>query len=108
MTTSMTAERITHTGPLWRWTGGTNGTWHFLTIDGAAGEALSGTALMRRLEGMSRGFGSLKVRAAIGDSTFATSVFPSRSEGWLLPVKAAVRKAEDLAEGDAVTVVLEF
>lgn len=108
MTTSMTAERITHTGPLWRWTGGTNGTWHFLTIDGAAGEALSATALMRRLEGMSRGFGSLKVRAAIGDSTFATSVFPSRSEGWLLPVKAAVRKAEDLAEGDAVTVVLEF
>lgn len=102
------SERITHTGPLWRWTGGTNGTWHFLTIDGAAGEALSATALMRRLEGMSRGFGSLKVRAAIGDSTFATSVFPSKSAGWMLPVKAAVRKAEDLAEGDAVTVTLDF
>lgn len=102
------SERISHTGPLWRWTGGTNGTWHFLTIDGAAGEALSGTALMRRLEGMSRGFGSLKVRAAIGDSAFATSVFPSKSAGWMLPVKASVRKAEDLAEGDTVTVVLDF
>lgn len=102
------SERISHTGPLWRWTGGTNGTWHFLTIDGAAGEALSATALMRRLEGMSRGFGSLKVRAAIGDSAFSTSVFPSKSAGWMLPVKASVRKAEDLAEGDTVTVALDF
>lgn len=100
-------ERITHTGPLWRWTGGTGGTWHFLTIDGAAGEALSGTALMRRMEGLSRGFGSLKVRAHIGDTAFATSVFPSKSAGWMLPIKAAVRRAEDLAEGDAVTVTLE-
>lgn len=101
-------EHLTHTGPLWRWSGANNGSWHFLTIDGAAGEALSATALMRRLEGMGRGFGSLKVRATIGDSRFATSVFPSKSEGWLLPVKAAVRKAEDLAEGDAATVTLEF
>ncbi|MFM2301391.1 MAG: hypothetical protein RLZZ84_1127 [Pseudomonadota bacterium] len=101
-------ERVTHTGRLWRWTGGTNGTWHFLTIDGGAGEALSGTALMRRLEGTGRGFGSIRVRARIGGSTFATSVFPSKSEGWLLPVKASVRKAEDLAEGDEAAVSLEF
>ncbi len=101
-------ESITHTGTLWRWTGGTGGTWHFLTIDGEAGEALSGTALMRRLEGLSRGFGSLKVLATIGDSAFRTSVFPSKAEGWMLPVKAAVRKAEGLGEGDAVTVVLEL
>jgi hypothetical protein len=101
-------ERVTHTGRLWRWTGGTNGTWHFLTIDGGAGEALSGTALMRRLEGTGRGFGSIRVRARIGGSTFATSVFPSKSEGWLLPVKASVRKAEDLAEGDETAVSLEF
>lgn len=101
-------ERITHTGPLWRWTGGTGGTWHFMTIDGEAGEALSATALMRRLEGLSRGFGSLKVLATIGDSAFRTSVFPSKSEGWMLPVKAAVRKAEGIDEGDAVTVMLEL
>lgn len=101
-------EQITHTGPLWRWTGGTNGTWHFLTIDGPAGEALSGTALMRRMEGLSRGFGSLKVRARVGDTIFATSVFPSKTSGWVLPIKAAVRRAEDLAEGDAVTVTLEL
>ncbi|MFM5907999.1 MAG: DUF1905 domain-containing protein [Novosphingobium sp.] len=102
------SESIAHSGTLWRWTGGNGGSWHFITIDGEAGEALSATALMQRLEGLGRGFGSLKVRATIGDTTFATSVFPSSSEGWMLPVKAAVRKAEGLGEGDVVGVVLEL
>jgi hypothetical protein len=101
------SERLTHTGTLWRWTGSTNGTWHFVTIDGEAGEALSATALMRRLERMSRGFGSLKVTARIGESRFKTSVFPSKELGWLLPVKASVRKAEGVGEGDKVEVMLE-
>ena len=102
-------ERIAHTGPLWRWAGGTNGIWYFLTIDGAAGEALSATALMQRLEtGRRAGFGSLKVKAQIGKCGFSTSVFPSKGAGWMLPVKAAVRKDEELAEGDNVTVTLEI
>ncbi len=101
-------ERLTHTGPLWRWTGSSGtGSWHFLTIDGEAGEALGATALMRRLERSIGGFGSLKVTATIGDSTFRTSLFPSKSQGWLLPVKASVRKAEGIGEGDEVAVVLE-
>lgn len=103
-------EQLTHTGKLWRWTGGANnGTWHFVTIDGASAEVLSGTAIMRKLEGNARGFGSLKVKARIGGSVFATSVFPSKADGgWLLPVKAAVRKAEGVSEGDEVEVSLEF
>lgn len=100
-------EQITHTGPLWRWSGGNGGSWHFLTIDGAAGEALSGTALMRRMERTIGGFGSLKVTARIGDTAFRTSLFPSKERGWLLPVKAAVRRAEGIDEGDRVAVVLE-
>ena len=39
--------------------------------------------------------------------TWSTSVFPSKSASWMLPVKASVRKAEGLAEGDPVTVALE-
>ena len=102
-------ERLTHTGPLWRWTGSTGtGTWHFLTINGDAGEALSATALMRRLEKSIGGFGSLKVVATIGDSVFKTSLFPSKELGWMLPVKASVRKAEGVSEGDLVKVVLEI
>jgi hypothetical protein len=101
-------ETITHTGPLWRWTTDkAPAAWFFVTIDGEAGEALSGTALMRRMEKTLRGFGSLKVVATIGGSAFKTSVFPSKELGWLLPVKASVRKAEGLSEGDLVRVILE-
>jgi Domain of unknown function (DUF1905) len=102
------SETITHTGPLWRWTTDkAPAAWHFVTIDGAAGEALSATALMRRLERSLGGFGSLKVTATIGDSAFKTSVFPAKELGWLLPVKASVRKAEGIGEGDVVEVRLE-
>ena len=102
-------ERITHTGRLWRWTTpSAPAVWFFVTIDGAAGEALSGTAIMRKLEGGARGFGSLNVVATIGGTTFKPSVFPSKETGWLLPVKAAVRKAEGLSEGEAVELALEF
>lgn len=100
-------ERVTHRGMLWRWTTpAAPAAWHFVTIDGAAGEELSATALLRRLEGAARGFGSLKVTAQIGRSRFKTSIFPSKETGWLLPVKASVRKAEGLAEGDVVEVEL--
>ncbi|WP_338466257.1 DUF1905 domain-containing protein [Novosphingobium sp. ZN18A2] len=104
-------ESLCHAGPLWRWTGQSGtGSWHFLSIDGAAGEELSATALMRRLEGMTRGWGSLKVTATLGHSRWTTSVFPQKNDGqttWLLPVKLAIRKAEDVAEGDEVSVTLE-
>lgn len=103
------SERLDHTGTLWRWSGGSGsgGSWHFLTVDGDAGEALSCTALMRRMERTIGGFGSLKVTARIGDTTFRTSLFPSKEMGWLLPVKASVRRAEGIGEGDQVAVTLE-
>ncbi|MEQ1494986.1 MAG: DUF1905 domain-containing protein [Novosphingobium sp.] len=101
-------ERLTHTGLLWRWTTpAAPAAWFFITIDGEAGEALSATALMRRMEKSIGGFGSLKVTAQIGDSVFKTSLFPSKELGWMLPVKASVRKAEGIGEGDLVEVVLE-
>ena len=62
-------DRLEVSARLWRWTGaGPAASWHFLTIAGPAAESLCATALMRRLEGMGRGFGSLRVRAAIGDT----------------------------------------
>lgn len=104
-------ERITHTAPLWRWTSAAApAAWFFITIDGAAGEALAATALMRRLElGASQGFGAIKVVAQIGDARWSTSVFPAKQAGgYMLPVKLAVRRAEGLGEGDVVEVALEF
>lgn len=102
-------ETIRHTTALWRWIGGNGVTWFFLRIDGDAGEALAATALLRRLEsGSARGFGMIKVHAAIGTSRWSTSVFPQKEGGWLLPIKAAIRRAEAISEGDLVELVLEF
>ena len=102
-------ESVSHVAKLWRWTGGSGLGWFFVTIDGTAGETLSATALMRRLEfGARPGFGALRVQARIGESRWQTSVFPQKELGWLLPVKAAIRRIEAIGEGDEVAIVLEF
>jgi hypothetical protein len=50
----------------------------------------------------------VRVHAQIGATTWATSVFPDKARGaFVLPVKAAVRKAEGLEVGDTVPVSLE-
>ena len=105
------SERLTHTGEVWLWTSATSpGSWHFLTISGAAGEAIAAHEAMRRLEfGSGRGFGSVKVRARVGESVWNTSVFPSsEAGGFILPLKAAIRKAEGIAQGSEVTAELEL
>ena len=49
------------------------------------------------------GFGSVRVQATIGQTTWATSIFPdTKSSSYLLPVKAAVRREAGIEEGDAV------
>jgi Domain of unknown function (DUF1905) len=103
-------ETHTLTAPLWIWTTDkAPASWHFLTLDGEVAEAIHALALMRRLEGgRKRGWGSMKVRATIGDTSWETSIFPAKEMGgWLLPVKAAVRKAEGLVAGDLVRVQVE-
>lgn len=98
-------ERLSVTAKLWVWRSAESaGSWHFLTIEGDAAEAVRAHEAMRRIElGSGRGFGSVKVEARIGGSTWRTSVFPSKPhDGYLLPVKAAIRKAEGLVEGDLV------
>ena len=102
-------ETHTLTTQLWIWTTDkASARWHFLTLSGKVAEAIHALALMRRLEGgRKRGWGSIKVRATVGDTSWETSIFPAKEMGgWLLPVKAAVRKAEGLVAGDMVRVVV--
>ena len=49
------------------------------------------------------GWGCIPVSARIGDSDFGTALFP-KDGGYLLPIKAVVRKAEQLEQGDVVPV----
>ena len=51
------------------------------------------------------GWGAIPVEARIGLTDFRTSLFP-RGDLYLVPVKAAVRRAEGLELGDVVTVRL--
>ena len=102
-------ETYNITATLWLWTSiNAPASWHFLTIEGETVEAINALALMRRLEfGKKRGWGSMKVSATIGGTTWQTSIIPDKSSGgWILPVKAAVRKAEGLMTGDSVKVSL--
>jgi hypothetical protein len=96
---------------IWLWTTDkAPASWHFVTIEGEAAEAIHALALMRRLEsGRKRGWGAMKVRATIGDTDWDTSIFPAKDVGgWLLPVKAAVRKAEGIVVGDEVSVTVRL
>jgi len=97
-------ETYRTTGPVFRWTSATApAAWFFLRID-------PGTALAIRAEAFDRigGWGSVKVSATIGETRWQTSLFPDKDTGgYLLPLKAAVRKAEGLVEGMDVAVLLE-
>jgi len=50
--------------------------------------------------------GVIPVHVRIGKTEFTTSLFPKDGR-YLVPVKASVRKAENLEKGDKVTVQLE-
>jgi hypothetical protein len=104
-------ETLTITTKLWIWTTDkAPASWHFLTIDGDVAEAIHATALMRRLEGERRkGWGSIKVTATIGDTSWSTSIFPAKDVGgFMLPVKASVRKAEGIVAGDVVALTISL
>jgi hypothetical protein len=53
------------------------------------------------------GWGMIPVRAQIGETAWKTSLFPKNGQ-YIVPIRASVRKAETLVEGDAVTVSLEL
>jgi hypothetical protein len=92
-------------GTVWLWQGSdgapTKGSWYFLTIDGETAQAIRAHATN------AAAWGSVYVEARIGGTTWRTSLFPSKQAGgWLLPLKAAVRKAEKIVEGREVEAVL--
>ena len=104
----MSGETVSFAAPLLVWRI-EDGEMAYVEVVGEAAEAIRAYELMRRLElGRRRGFGSVKVEAAIGTSRWSTSVFPQKQGGWFLPVKKAICRAERLEEGDEIEVRLEL
>lgn len=80
----------------WRYPG--MAAWYFLPID----KKVAAT-LRENFAGKARGFGSLKVTVRLGKSKWQTSIFPDKQSGtYLLPLKAAIRRAESIDDGDSV------
>lgn len=75
--------------------------WHFLNLPEDVADDIDEQVPNKR------GFGSVRVKVQIGSSEWQTSVFPSKElKTYILPVKKAVRTAEDLSVGDETTVTL--
>jgi hypothetical protein len=87
--------RFTFTAKLWMYQG--KGAWHFLNLPKEAADEI------RFFNATAKGFTPLKVTATIGETTWKTAIFPdSKSGSFVLVIKLAVRKAEDLKAGDTV------
>lgn len=88
------------TGMIWFWRG--PAPWYFVTVPAEQSgdiKAISGF--------VTYGWGVIPVRARIGRTEWKTSLFP-KDDRYLVPIKASVRQAENLVEGDTVTVYLEI
>ena len=78
-----------------------DGSWVFVDVPVDVSEEVEDIVPERK------GFGSVPVEVAIGTTVWRTSVFPDSKRGcFVLPVKQAVRKAEQVDVGDQVEVDL--
>jgi hypothetical protein len=94
-------EEHTFQAELWRWRAEEGGSWIFVSLPFDLADEIDATS------GPKRGFGSVRVEVTIGAVTWRTSLFPSKEHRtYVLPVKAAVRKANGLGQGDTASVRL--
>lgn len=85
------------TGKVWEYSG--QGSWYFLTVPQDMSEDIK--AFTKHL---AKGFRTVRVSVKIGKSQWRTSLFPDKKSGtYSLPIKAAIRKAEAMKDGDTVT-----
>lgn len=86
-------------GKIWFWRGPSP--YYFVTVPAKPSRELKAVSNL-----VSYGWGVIPVQAHIGQTEWKTSLIP-KDGGYLVPIKDVVRKAEDLSEGDTVTIKLE-
>ena len=90
--------KIEFSGEIWVWKG--PAPWYFVTVPAEQCpdlHAISGV--------VTYGWGMIPVQVRIGNTEWKTSLWPKDGR-YIVPIKASVRKAEQLAVGDNVTVQL--
>ncbi len=95
-------NNYTFTAKLWLYPG--HAGWVFATVPKKE------TVRIKELtKGLKRGWGSVPVSVTLGKTTWNTSIFPdNRSGTYLLPVKALVRKKEEVMEDDVVLISISI
>jgi len=76
--------------------------WFFVMVPAKHSRAIKAISSM-----VTYGWGVIPVRVRIGETEYTTSLFPKDGR-YLVPIKASVRKAEELDKGDKVTISLEI
>ena len=86
------------TGEVWFWRG--PAPWHFVTVPDDESATLEEIS-----PAVTYGWGMVPVTVRVGGSKWATSLWP-KDGGYIVPLKAWVRRAEELEVGDIVEVSL--
>lgn len=90
---------IEFTSTIWFWKG--PAPWYFVTVPTQQCHDLKAIAGL-----VTYGWGMIPVYVRIGATAWTTSLFPKDGR-YIVPIRASVRSAEQLAEGATVTVRLE-
>jgi hypothetical protein len=86
------------------WLYGGASAWHFITVPKKESEEIKET-----FGKSARGWGSIPVKVTLGKTTWKTSIFPDKKSGtYLLPLKAEIRKKEEILADDNVKFILEI
>ena len=75
--------------------------WYFVTVPPRQGDEIEAISTF-----VTYGWGMIPATVRIGNTEWKTALWP-KDGGYIVPVKARVRTAETLEEGDRVTVFLE-
>ncbi len=90
---------VEFSGEIWYWRG--PAPWFFVTVPAEESSQIKAVSSL-----VTYGWGVIPVQVQIGKTRWRTSLFP-KEERYLVPIKAGVRKAETLEEGDIVTIQLD-
>ena len=91
--------KIEFDGEIWFWKG--PAPWYFVTVPVEQCQEL------RAISGVvTYGWGMIPATVRIGKTAWQTSLWP-KDGLYIVPIKTSVRRAENLEEGDTVTIRLE-
>ena len=96
---------FTFSAQCWLWQAD-KASWHFITLPQDKSKEIK---FFSENNSKRRGWGAARVQATIGETTWQTSIFPySQSKAYILPVKAEVRKKENISVDNMVEVQLKI